>query len=59
MTSTINWETYHLALAKASIIVKRGPVTQVIGLAIEAQGLNAKIGKLCYILLKFIVRSGR
>lgn len=47
---TIDWEAYHLALAKANTVIKRGRVTQVIGLTIEAQGLNAQIGELCYII---------
>jgi len=46
---TVNWETYHQKLAKATTLVKRGRVTQVIGLTIEAQGLNAQIGELCHI----------
>ncbi len=47
---TINWEAFHAALAKANTVIKRGRVTQVIGLTIEAQGLNAQIGELCYII---------
>jgi flagellum-specific ATP synthase len=47
---TVNWEVYHQKLAKVTTIVKRGRVTQVIGLTIEAQGLNAQVGELCYII---------
>lgn len=49
MITPVNWELYHQKLAKASTIVKRGRVTQVIGLTIEAQGLNAQVSELCYI----------
>lgn len=47
---TVNWEAYHQKLARAATLVKRGRVTQVIGLTIEAQGLNAQVGELCYII---------
>ncbi len=46
----INWDAYYQALEKASPYVKRGKVTQVIGLTIEAIGLHAQIGQLCYIV---------
>lgn len=49
MMPSVNWEAYHKILAKTITLVKRGRVTQVIGLTIEAQGLNAQVGELCYI----------
>jgi flagellar biosynthesis/type III secretory pathway ATPase len=49
MTSTINWQAYHQKLAALNTFVRSGQVTQVIGLTIEAQGLRAQIGELCYI----------
>jgi flagellum-specific ATP synthase len=49
MTITVDWETYHKTIANSTIFVRRGRVTQVLGLTIEAQGLQAQIGELCYI----------
>jgi len=49
MTITVNWNAYHLKLANVNTFVRRGRVTQVIGLTLEAQGLQAQIGELCYI----------
>lgn len=49
MTITVNWKTYHKTLANVNTFVRRGRVTQVIGLTLEAQGLQAQIGELCYI----------
>ena len=49
MINPINWDVYHQALANTVALVRRGRVTQVIGLTIEAQGLKAQIGELCYI----------
>ena len=46
----INWEAYHNILEQTSIIMRQGRVTQVVGLTIEAQGLQAQIGELCYIM---------
>lgn len=47
---TINWEAYHHILNQTPTIVRQGRVTQVVGLTIEAQGLQAQIGELCYII---------
>ncbi|MCG3210065.1 MAG: putative ATP synthase YscN [Anaerolineae bacterium] len=52
MTIVVNWPTYHKALANTSTFVRRGQVMQVIGLTIEAQGLQAQIGELCFISAK-------
>ncbi len=49
MLKALNWEAYHQVLAKTDTFVRRGRVTQVIGLTIEAQGLHAQVGELCYI----------
>ena len=49
MTISVEWETYHQVLSETTLFVRRGRVTQVIGLTIEAQGLQAQIGELCYI----------
>ncbi|MCB0176583.1 MAG: flagellar protein export ATPase FliI [Anaerolineae bacterium] len=46
----INWEAYHHTLNQTPTIVRQGRVTQVVGLTIEAQGLQAQIGELCYIM---------
>jgi flagellum-specific ATP synthase len=50
LIASLNWQAYHQALAGAVTVVRRGRVTQVIGLTIEAQGLHAQIGELCYIV---------
>lgn len=50
MINTVDWDAYHRALEKTNTFIKRGQVTQVIGLTIEAQGLHAQIGQLCYIV---------
>lgn len=50
MNKTIRWEDYHQALTNAATFIRCGRVTQVIGLTIEAQGLHAQIGQLCYIV---------
>jgi flagellar protein export ATPase FliI len=49
MASTVNWQAYHQKLATTNTFVRSGHVTQVIGLTIEARGLRAQIGELCYI----------
>jgi len=49
MSNSVNWELYQQALANTVTVVRRGRVMQVIGLTIEAQGLKAQIGELCYI----------
>lgn len=49
MVTLVNWELYYQKLARVNSIVKRGRVTQVIGLTIEAQGLNAQVSELCHI----------
>lgn len=49
MNISVNWNNYHRALTGTSTFVRRGQVMQVIGLTIEAQGLQAQIGELCYI----------
>ena len=49
MTITFDWETYHQTLQNTFTLVRRGRVTQVIGLTLEAQGLQAQIGELCFI----------
>lgn len=50
MTITINWDTLHHTLANTVTLVRQGRVVQVIGLTIEAEGLQAQIGELCYII---------
>lgn len=52
MSSTINWQAFHTALAQSATFVRTGQVNQVIGLTIEAQGLPVQIGELCYIAAK-------
>ncbi len=52
MTITVNWDAYHKTLVRTNTFVRRGRVMQVIGLTIEAQGLQAQIGELCYITSK-------
>ncbi|MCB0155633.1 MAG: FliI/YscN family ATPase [Anaerolineae bacterium] len=49
MNASIKWHVYHQTLANTASLIRRGRVTQVIGLTIEAQGLQAQIGELCYI----------
>jgi flagellar protein export ATPase FliI len=49
MTIHVNWPHYYQALNETTTFVRRGRVTQVIGLTIEAQGLQAQIGELCTI----------
>lgn len=46
---TIDWEAYYHTLARTITLVRYGRVTQVVGLTIEVQGLQAQIGELCYI----------
>ncbi len=50
MNLTPGFEAYYQALAEVPLFVRSGRVTQVIGLTIEAQGLHAQIGQLCYIV---------
>lgn len=50
MDIELDWEAYHRTLANTVTFVRRGRVTQVVGLTIEAQGLNAQIGELCHIV---------
>ena len=45
----IDWDTYHQVVQDTNMLVRYGRVTQVIGLTVEAQGLLAQIGELCYI----------
>jgi flagellum-specific ATP synthase len=45
----IDWDLYHQTVAETNTLVRRGRVAQVIGLTVEAQGLLAQIGELCYI----------
>ncbi len=44
------FKTYHDTIAEIPAFIRSGRVTQVIGLTIEAQGLHAQIGQLCYIV---------
>jgi flagellum-specific ATP synthase len=52
MAITVNWPAYHKALENTNTFIRRGRVTQVIGLTIEAKGLQAQIGELCFITSK-------
>jgi len=52
MKTTVNWDIYRQALQDATTFMRQGRVTQVIGLTIEALGLQAQIGELCYITPK-------
>lgn len=49
MTLNSNWSAYHQALQHVNTFIRSGQVTQVIGLTIEARGLQAQIGELCHI----------
>ena len=44
------FQAYHNAIAEVPPFIRSGRVTQVIGLTIEARGLHAQIGQLCYIV---------
>ena len=50
MTTAVDWDVYHQKLADTTTFVRYGRVSQVIGLTIEVQGLQAQIGDLCYII---------
>lgn len=50
MTLTAQFDFYQKEIAKIPSFVRSGRVTQVIGLTIEARGLHAQIGQLCYIV---------
>jgi len=44
------FKAYENAIADVPPFIRSGRVTQVIGLTIEARGLHAQIGQLCYIV---------
>ncbi|HMQ52396.1 MAG TPA: flagellar protein export ATPase FliI [Anaerolineae bacterium] len=49
MTFVVNWDSFHQTLADTFTLVRRGRVTQVIGLTLEAEGIHAQIGEICTI----------
>ncbi|NOZ28577.1 MAG: flagellar protein export ATPase FliI [Chloroflexi bacterium] len=49
MEVSINLRKYHEILSGLTLLRCRGQVVQVIGLAIEAEGLASQVGELCYV----------